>query len=185
MPTCHGQTRLLLHGSGFQTVPLQCPESKGPLRLSTAQCSHCSKGKCSSSSNSQMQHLEVPKSHEFCLLHLQRGRSRSHFQGVVMAAEGTWPPPKKCGKRARKKILPLFEQIPGTPTPTLFKGKIFEGAATTHRRKKHSAVHPTSCADCCQIGGKVTHHRQNNNFKIIINELSLTNGKKNPSCLYK
>lgn len=89
MPTCHGQTRLLLHGSGFQTVPLQCSESKGPLRLSTAQCSHCSKGKCSSSSNSQMQHLEVPKSHEFCLLHLQRGRSRSQFQGVVMAAEGT------------------------------------------------------------------------------------------------
>lgn len=62
----------------------------------------------------------------------------------------------------------------------MFKGKIFEGAATMHRRKNHGAVHPTSCADCCQIGGKVTHPRQNKNFKIIINELLLTIGKKIP-----
>lgn len=75
-------------------------------------------------------------------------------------------------RKSKKKILPLAEQTPGTPTPTLFK-KIFEGAATTQRRKKHDAVYPTSCADCCEIGGKVTHCRRNN-FKIIINELLLT-----------
>lgn len=72
--------------------------------------------------------------------------------------------------------------------PTLFKRKILEGAATTHRSKSHGTVDPTSCADCCQVNGKVTHRRENKkNFKIIINELLLTiaKKKKNPSHLYK
>lgn len=98
-----------------------------------------------------------------------------------MAAEGTQSQKKKnnLGEEQEKKHLPLVQQIPGTPTPTLFKRKIFEGAVTTHRSKNHSTVHPTSRADCRQVGEKVTHRGENNNnLKIIINELLLTIGKK-------
>lgn len=134
----------------------------------------------------QQPNVAGAKSHEFCLLHLQRGKSRCQYHRCGNGNRSHLAPQKNNVEEEQgKKILPLVEQSPGTPSPTLFKGKVFEGAATTHKRKNHSAVHPTSCADCCQISGKVTHRRENKNFKIIINELLLTIGKKNASRLYK